>query len=416
MKKKKLWILAAGIVIIASLAFAAFSNQGTAVSVTDAKRGDIKKYVEDIGTVKCKELRTVSIEGSGLIQSVAAEVGQQVKKGDLLLSIERDQLEIQLKNLDEKIKEIKASFESSDVKNYASRVEQARIAVDRSKDVYGTALEDFNKVKSLAVAGAASKTELTQKEEALRSAEALMKTARLDLQQIEANTPDSVEAVYKAQLEQVVLSRESVLHSLEKQQVVSPMDGVVLERHAEVNTVGVSGTVAFVIGDLSRLEIEADILADEVSNIKVGDEVEITERSEQKHTIGGKVVKIAPGAIAVTSSLGVNQKRVTITIEPAGRSELLRPGYEADVKVITENKNSVILTPVSSVFDYNGKDCVFTVSDGKTVLRVVKKGIQDEEHVEIIEGLKEGEPVLTAPDINIKDGMRIKPEKSVEQE
>ncbi|KPU43793.1 cobalt-zinc-cadmium resistance protein CzcB [Oxobacter pfennigii] len=412
MKNKKLWILIIGMVFIACLAFIAFSNQGAEVPVTDVKRGDIKRYVEDIGTVKCKELKTVSIEGSGLIQNVAAGVGQQVKKGELLLSMERNQLEIQLKNVDEKIKEIKAGFEGNDIKNYASSVEKARIAVGRSKDAYESALEDFNKVKILAEAGAASNAELKQKEEALKSAEALMRTAELNLQQIEANTPDSVTTVYKAQLEQAVLSRESMLHNLEKQEVVSPIDGVILERHVDVNTVGMPGTVAFVIGDISRIEIEADILADEVSNIQPEDEVEITERSEQKHTIGGKVVKIAPGAVAVTSSLGVNQKRVAVTIEPAGQSELLRPGYDVDVKVITQRKNGVVLVPLSSVFDYNGKDCVFTVSDGKAVLTTVQKGIQDEEYAEIIDGLKEGDMVLTAPDINTKEGMRIKPEKS----
>ena len=202
------------------------------------------------------------------------------------------------------------------------------------------------------------------------------------------------------------------MHSLEKQQVFSPIDGVILEKRAEANTLGVPGAVAFVIGDVGSLEIEVDILADEVPDIKLGDEAEITERSEQKGTMEGEVVKIAPSAVAVTSSLGVNQKRVAVTIEPSNRSELLRPGYEADVRIITKRKNGVILTPLSAVFDYNGKDCVFTLSDGKAVLRTVQKGIQDEDHAEIIDGLKEGEPVLTAPDINIREGMRIKPEKS----
>ncbi len=415
MKRKKLWVLVIGIVLTAAVAFMMLSAQGEEAAVTDAKRGEIRKYVEDIGTVECKELKNVSIEGSGLIQDVAAEVGQQVKKGELLLSMERKQLEIQLKNLEEKIKEIQASFEGSEIRNYATSVEKSRIAVDRSKAAYELALEDFTKIEKLAEAGAVSKEELKQKSEALRGAEALMKTAELDLQQIEANTPDSVKAVYRAQLEQVVLSRESLLHSLEKQKVVSPIDGVVLERNAEVNTVGVPGTIAFVIGDVAKLEIEADILADDVSNIKLGDEVEITERSEKKQTMGGKVVKIAPSAVAVTSSLGVNQKKVAVTIEPSGQSELLRPGYEVDIRIITERKNDVVLVPASSVFDYNGKDCVFVVSDGKALLREVQKGIQDDEHVEIIGGLKEGEPVLSAPDINIKEGMRIKLGKAAEQ-
>lgn len=414
MKKKKLWVLIIGIVLAASLALAVFSNQGSEVAVTEVKRGGIKNYVEDIGTVRCKESKTVSIEGSGLIQSITADIGQQVKKGEPLLTMEKKQLELQLKDIDEKIKEAQASFEGSDIKNYAGNLEKAKIAFNRAEDAYALALDDFNKVKVLAEAGAVSNEELKLKDEALKSAKALMNTAELDLQQIETNTPESVKAVYRAQLGQLILSRESILHSLEKQEVKAPIDGVVLEKNVEDNTLGVPGTVAFVIGDVDNVEVEANILADDVADIKPGDQVEITERSDRKQTVEGKVVKIAPSAVAVTSSLGVNQKKVAVTIEPLDQSKLLRPGYEVDVKVITEQKNDILLVPLSAVFDYMDKDHVFVAADGKTVLRAVKKGIQDEDYAEIVDGLKEGEQVLEEPDINVKEGMRIRLEKSPE--
>lgn len=414
MKKKKLWFLIIGIILISSLVMLTFSRQGAEIAVTAVKKGDIKKYVEDIGTVKCKDQKMVSIEGSGLIQSIPVDVGQQVKKGDTLLVMERNQLEIQLKDVEQKIKEIQASFEGNEIKHYASSLEMARIRVNQSKDAYELALDDLNNAKVLADAGAISSDELKQKESALKSAVALMKTAELNLQQIEANTPDSIKAVYKAQLEQIVLSRESILHNLKKQEAVSPIDGVVLEKKVEVNTVGIPGTVAFVIGDVNNLDIEANILADDVSNIEVGDQVAIVERSEKKQAIEGKVLKIAPSAVSVTSSLGVNQKRVTVTIAPAAQSELLRPGYDVDVKIITDSKDNVVLVPMSSVFEHEGKDSVFAIVNGKAALREVVKGIQDEDSVEILDGLKEGELVLEEPDISIKEGMRIKIGKSAD--
>jgi HlyD family secretion protein len=413
MKKKKLWVLVIGIVLICSLLLF-FTNQGAEMNVISAKRGDIKKYVEDIGTVKCKEQRTVSIEGSGLIQEVLIQEGQQVKKGDILLAMERKQLDIQLKNVEQKIKEVEASLRGSDIKNYASSVERARIGVEQAKDAYELALDDFNNTKVLVEAGAVSSDELKQRDNALKNAQALVNTTQIDLQQIETNTPENVKAVYKAQLEQIVLSRESISNSMEKQLVRSPLDGIVLERNVEANTLGMPGTVAFLIGNIENVEIKAFILADDVSNIKLGDEVEITERSEKKQVINGKVIKIAPSAVAVTSSLGVNQKKVSITIEPTGRTALLKPGYEVDVRVITERKNNVVLVPLSAVFEYKGKECVFAIVDGKAVLKSIQKGIQDESYVEIVEGLKEGEIVLSEPDINVKEGMRIKPDKSVE--
>ncbi len=414
MKKKKLWVLVIGAILISSLVLLAFSRQGAEIAVTSAKIGDIKKYVEDIGTVKCKDQKMVSIEGSGLIQSISVDIGQQVKKGDILLTMESKQLEIQLRDIEEKIRETQASFEGSEIKNYASNVEKARIEVNQAKEAYELALDDYNKIKALAEAGAASVDMLKKTESALKGAESLMKTAEISLQQIEANTPDSVKTVYKAQLEQLVLAKEGIMHSLKKQELVSPIDGVIMEKKVEVNTIGVTGTVAFVVGDVEELEIEANILADEVADIKLGNQVEITERSEKKQIFEGKIIKIAPGAVTVTSSLGVNQKRVAVTIEPMSQSELLRPGYEVDVKIITERKNGVVTVPQSSVFEYKGKDSIFVVVDGKAILKEIKKGIKDEESVEILEGLKEGELILEEPDINVKEGMRIKLDKSAD--
>ncbi|HBC94767.1 MAG TPA: hypothetical protein DCZ10_18185 [Pelotomaculum sp.] len=270
------------------------------------------------------------------------------------------------------------------------------------------ALNDADKARILAEAGAISRVELDQKEAALKNAQAAFNTARLNLQEIENNTPESIKSGYQAQMEQVALSRESLRYSLEKQVVTAPMDGIILEKKVEVNAMGTAGTEAFVIGNMESLEMEAYILADDVPEIAPGDEVEIVQRSGDKKVINGKVAKIAPSATNVTSSLGVNQKKVAVTIELQDHAVSLQPGYEADVRVITERRNDVLVVPLSSVFDYEDQSRVFVVENGRAVLRSIEKGIQDDSFVEVTDGLKEGDLVLSEPDIGIKEGMKIK--------
>ena len=413
MKKKKIWIFGIGVVLLASLSAMYFLNQATEAAVTTVQKTDIKKYVEDIGTAKYKELGNATIEGSGLIQDIPADVGQSVKKGDLLLTMEKTELQAQLDTQDARIREIEAGFAGrSDVKNYATSVEKAKIAINAAQDAYALAQDDYDYAKLLAEQGSLSEKDLKAKETALKSAQAQIDSAKIDLRQIEENTPESAREVYDAQLRQAVLSRETLARSLEKQEVRAPMDGVVLERKVEANTVGVPGTVAFVIGDVGAMEVEAYILADDAVDLEVGDEAEITERSEEKRTVAGKVAKIAPSAVEMTSSLGVNQKRVKVTIEPAEPLPQTKQGYEVDVKIVTEKKSGVLTVPLSAVFDYQGGSSAFVVKDEKTELRTVKKGIQDQDSVEILEGLKEGETILSEPDLNIKEGIRIKPAQS----
>ncbi len=137
--------------------------------------------------------------------------------------------------------------------------------------------------------------------------------------------------------------------------------------------------------------------------------MEITGKPIGDAVLKRKVIKIAPAAKTVTSFLGVNQKRVPVTIEMADRKVVLKPGYSLDVKIITAVKSDVIKVPDSSVFEYKGTSNVFIIENGKALLRTVKKGIESGNYIEIQEGLKEGDVILVKPDNDIKEGIKIKP-------
>jgi len=223
-----------------------------------------------------------------------------------------------------------------------------------------------------------------------------------------------VRSGYQATLEQAELNVQDSVLTLSRQQALSPIDGIVLEKNVELNEPGVPGTAAFVIGNPEKVEIESKILADDAAEISVGDKAEIVTRTDDKKVIAGTVTEIAPTATDEISSLGVKQKKVTVTIRPVGTAApsmagSFKLGAEVDVKVVTESKTGVIVVPAGTVFDYQGETCVFAVKGGKAVLRTVKRGIGNGSFAEITDGLEEGDIVLAAPDNSIEEGMRIKP-------
>jgi HlyD family secretion protein len=368
LNKKLLWVIGILLVLAVGLGWT-LSQQGTPAETTLAERGDIQKYVEETGEVKCSDSTMVYLEGSGLIKRIAVEAGQQVRKGDLLLSMDQAQLEISLKNA-------------------AEQLNQAKAQDAAGEEAYNTVLKDYDNTKSLVEAGAASEWELTQKEAELKSAEA-------------------VRSGNQAVLEQAELSVANSSLALSKQQALAPLNGTVLEKKVEVNAFGAPGTAAFIIGDTENLKIEAKILAEDAADIQVGNKVGITVRTKEKQELEGTVVKVAPTAEDEVSSLGVKQKKVTVTIKPLDAKVSLLPGSEVDVRVITETKSGVVIVPAGAVFDYRGQSCVFTVEEGKAVLRTVQRGIQNESLSEITDGLQEGETVLAAPDNSIEEGTRI---------
>ena len=198
------------------------------------------------------------------------------------------------------------------------------------------------------------------------------------------------------------------MNNIEKQQVLAPIDGIVIEKLVDENSIGTAGSAAFLIGDTKSLELEANILSDDIYKVQIGNDVEISGKAIGDLTVKGKVIKIAPEAKNITSSLGVNQKRVLVTIEISDDTNLLKPGYDLDIKIITEMKNDTLVVPDSSVFDYKGNSCVFVVDNGKAVIKQVNKGIESEKTIEIIDGLKEGDRIIVKPDNNTKEGMKSK--------
>ena len=357
------------IVLVASLVWSLY-YQGTEADTAKAERRDINKYVEEIGEVTCKDATTVYLEGNGLIQNIYVEEEQEVKRGDLLMSMDQAQHDIALQNAEETLHGAMAQYNAGE-------------------EIYRTVLMDYNNTKFLAMEGAVSQWELTQKEAALKSAQA-------------------VRSGYQAELEQAELNLQNSSLAYSKQEILSPIDGSILEKNVEMNELGVPGTAAFVIGNSDNIEIESKILADDITNVKVGDKAEIITRTEDELVFEGMVTKIAPTATAEVSSLGVKQKKVTVTIKPLDSTFSLKVGSEVDLKVITETKKNVICVPVGAVFDYQGKRCVFTVESGKALIRTVESGIRNGSTVEIIKGIKEGEIVLSAPDNSIEEGLRIK--------
>jgi len=408
MKKKLKWIIAGLVAVAAGTGLYTVKNGSVEAETLKVSKGEIKQYVEETAQVLLRDKQTVYIEGSGKIVDINVDVGDAVKQGDLLLSLEKTDLELQLKDAEAGIEASRAQLKGTELINYANKIELAKIALTQAENAYASAKRNLESAKKLYESEALSKEELDKAQDAYNSAAASLDSARLQLEDVKSGAPEHLKNSYKAQLEQAVIRRDTILRNIRKQEVRAPIDGIVIEKLVERNSFASPSTPAFVIGDVNKVELQAEVLSDDANKIKAGNEVEISGKAIDDTLLKGKVTKIAPAAKTVTSALGINQKRVQVTIEITDRSDLIKPGYELDVKIITSTKNNAIKVPDSSVFDYKGESCVFIVKNGRAFIRAVKKGIESGDFIEIAEGLNEGDTILVKPDNNIREGIRIK--------
>lgn len=407
MKKTLKWVIIA--LVIASIGAVGYTMKFRALSeeVIEVSKGSIKQYVKETATVVCHETRTVYVDCEGRVDGINVSIGDTVKKGNLLFNVINDDFAIQLKVADAKIAEAQAQLEGTKPDSYDDKIKLAKDGVEQSKVAYESAKRNFDKMKILFDSSAISEIELNNAEDTLKTATLALKTANDTLEGVSDGAPEYLKNAYMAQLNQAIANREIIQKNIKNQQVIATMDGVILEKSIDNDTRVMAKDKAFVIGDVDNLELKADILVDDISNVKIGDNVEISGKAVNDKVFMGRVTKIDPKAETKTSS---DQNTISVTIEMLTGTEMIKPGYTLDVTIITSEKNDIVKVPDTSVFDYQGNSCVFAVEEGKAVLKTVEKGIEEGDYIEV-EGIEEGEIILIKYDGKVKAGDLINSSK-----
>jgi cobalt-zinc-cadmium efflux system membrane fusion protein len=167
----------------------------------------------------------------------------------------------------------------------------------------------------------------------------------------------------------------------------SPIDGVVVERNA---TVGASvGTDAnlFKIIDLSQVWIDANVFEKDLQRVRPGQEVRLTVTAFPQSTFTGRV-------IFVDNVVDPETRTVKVRTEVANPDGRLKPEMFANVQIVTELNRAAISIPQSAVLNDEGKTVVFVAEGNGYKKRQVQAGIQNNDRVEIVDGLSAGDKVV----------------------
>ena len=302
----------------------------------------------------------------GRIVRLYAGQGTRVRKGQKLADLESadiDQAEAEyLKAL--------ADYENA-VRSSAAEVKLAQESYDRNKLLFEQRVTAGKNLQSaehdLEVAKAAA-------ESSVNGTKAALTAARRHLLILGLN-----DATIDALTKRTDLAATFSLNS--------PIDGIVVERNA---TVGASvGTDAnlFKIIDLSRVWIDADVFEKDLPRVRPGQEVKLTVTAFPQSTFSGKV-------IFVDSVVDPNTRTVKVRTEVANPDGRLKPDMFANVQIVTDVNRAAISIPQSAVLNDEGKSIVFVAQGTGYEKRQVQAGIQNNDRVEIVDGLNAGDKVV----------------------
>jgi HlyD family secretion protein len=214
--------------------------------------------------------------------------------------------------------------------------------------------------------------------------------------------------VVEQQLTQARARHARAQYDLRLIDILSPIEGVVLERFEQGGGPLPAGQPLLRLGNLRELEVVADVLTQDALRLAVGAEVLLTAAGLGE-SLDGRVERVEPAGFTKLSSLGVEQQRVKVIVAPGTRPSGLGVGYRLQARFFTGVKPDALIVPRFSVLqDEKGEHYVFKVVDGKLVRQAVEVGLRNDLDFEILDGLSPDERIVAAPDTEMRAGDSLK--------
>jgi len=426
-------------------------KDGIRINTETVKKGELQTEISSSGKLEAKDTHVIYAEASNKIIGIHKKIGDAVKKGEVILTLDTDTQQKTQKQLETLALQLKASEESlgqlvtggtqSEILAAQSAVVQtqkneqdARDLVDTQKTNLENVQRDFkNQKKDYEVAtqlfseGLISQKEMddektkwtsaTQKLEstqtAIASAQKSIEAIAIQKEAAEYNLGLLLNQIQDPNKKQKITAKQAEIKNLQTQifnskndlkksgtQVMAPIDGIITQVPTEEGMPIASGAALVKILDPSKLIIKCAIAPYYAADLKVDLSVKIKYTGSTTIELEGKVTKVLP--------VNADSTNIPIEIEVLNPNNAVGSGFVVDIKIITNMKENVFMVPVSATIkDTDDTTYVFVIKeDGTLEKRKVTPGVNNGTNVEV-DDVTDGEVLAANPAGFLKEGMKV---------
>jgi HlyD family secretion protein len=344
-KRTRTIIIVAGIVVVLGLIIVSNLKRktggGDEVETQKVKYGSILSQVSATGALRAKAQVNLQAQVMGVVDKLPVKEGDLVSRGDVLLELDRK------------------SYEANMVLARA-RFVQAGLSHARVESLYGQKL--------------------------------------VSAEQFEAS---------RAAYDMAKAQYDEAQDQYDKTTIRAPISGMVTQLNIEegeavmIGTMNYSGTVLMVLADMSQMQALIDVDEADVVSVALGQAATIYVDALPDTSFPSHVTRIA--YMPTQNVLSTTQQTTTFEVEVTldSTAPALRPGMNVRAEITTAQLDSVLVIPVQAAGrrEVKGKETetVFLIKDGKTVLAPIRTGKTSDTEIEVVDGLKPGDEVITGP-------------------
>ena len=382
------------VLVLAALIGTSMTPQAVRVETSLVSRSRLNVSVDDEGVTRVRQRYTVSAPVTARLLRVELDAGDSVKQGDVLLKL----VPLQAAPLD------------------ARALADAKLALESARAAWNASAAQL---KLASAEHEYAKKELARSRDMSDKEESVLTIRELDLavrnEAVAASALQAAEfsermANFEMQRAQTALTAAQDFASLgDTLTIRAPLAGKVLRVLQESEGVVAAGTPILELGDPASLEIVVDLLSSDAVKIAPGMRAVIT-RWGGEGELEASVRVVEPSGFTKISTLGVEEQRVNVVLDPSGENEAwqrLGDQYRVEVAIVLWERADTLTVPASAVFRHDGGWAVYALDGSSAELRNVRIGQRTSLLAQVLDGLSDRDEVIVHPSKEVADGVSV---------
>ena len=347
------------------------------VHLATAETGRLSRTVVVSGNLAADEQAQVGIKVAGRVGAVLVDLGDRVRKGQVLARLVPTDLELRVQQANTALQQARARLglppdgpdrivdpqQTAGVRQASASLKQASLTRDRMHRLFQEQLIPQSDLDAAEAAYGVADGRYQEAIEEARNRQAVLAQRRSELEIARRQLADSV--------------------------VAAPFDGMVQQRSVTIGDYVAIGDPIITLVRVHPLRLQLAVPEREATDIRVGQPVRVTVEGD-KAPHEGRVARLSP-------AISEESRTLLVEAEIPNRDGRLRPGSFARAEIVQQAAEPAVLVPTSSIVTFAGIDKVIGVDGGKAVEKPVKLGRRSGDRVEVLEGVASGEPVVLEP-------------------
>src|SRR5215510_789621 len=329
------------------------------VELAPVVHADVNRELSVVGNLIGDQTVSVVPKTAGRLEEIGVKLGDRVNRGQRIVKIEDEEIL-------EQVRQAEAAFEvaKATIRQREADLALAKTNVERSRNLFQRQL-------------------LPQ--QTLDDAEAKYQSAQAALDLARAQNTQS-----QSRLDELRINVQNTI-------ITSPVNGFVARRAADPGAFVSQNAPIVDVVDITRVRLVANIIEKDLKQIGVGNMARVEVDAFPGENFMGRIARVSP-------VLDPSTRTAPIEVEISNDQYRLKPGMYARVGIITESHANALVVPTNSVVDANGTRGVYLSVNNVAQFHPVKIGIEGNERTEILDGVAEGDRVVTTGAAGLRNG------------